>query len=113
MRATMRGLADSLADPVATANLAVEKVNANGNPNFLSPAGEVFRWETDAKLIIDTTPEGVAFGVPDAAMLQAELDAYAAVGLFGDSATPDAASRLGNDIIASVYDANGAVIWPG
>ena len=113
MRATMRGLADSLADPVATANLAVEKVNANGNPNFLSPAGEVFRWETDAKLIIDTTPEGVAFGVPDAALLQAELDAYAAVGLFGDSATPDAASRLSNDIIASVYDANDVVIWPG
>ncbi|MGK0313586.1 MAG: ABC-type nitrate/sulfonate/bicarbonate transport system substrate-binding protein, partial [Ilumatobacter sp.] len=60
MRATMRGLADSLADPVATANIAVEKVNANGNPNFLSPEGEVFRWETDAELIIDTTPEGVA-----------------------------------------------------
>jgi ABC-type nitrate/sulfonate/bicarbonate transport system substrate-binding protein len=75
MRATMRGLADSLADPVATANIAVEKVNANGNPNFLSPEGEVFRWETDAKLIIDTTPEGTAFGIPDAAMLQAELDA--------------------------------------
>jgi ABC-type nitrate/sulfonate/bicarbonate transport system substrate-binding protein len=113
MRATMRGLADSLADPVATANIAVEKVNANGNPNFLSPEGEVFRWETDAELIIDTTPEGVAFGVPDATMLQAELDAYGAVGLFGDNQTPDAASRLGNDIIASVYDVNGMVIWPG
>ena len=113
MRATMRGLADSLADPVATANIAVEKVNANGNPNFLSPEGEVFRWETDAELIIDTTPEGAAFGVPDATMLQAELDAYGAVGLFGDNQTPDAASRLGNDIIASVYDVNGMVIWPG
>jgi ABC-type nitrate/sulfonate/bicarbonate transport system substrate-binding protein len=112
MRATMRGLADSLADPVATANIAVEKVNANGNPNFLSPEGEVFRWETDAKLIIDTTPEGTAFGIPDAAMLQAELDAYAAVGLFGENETPDAASRLNNDIIASVYDANHMVIWP-
>ena len=113
MRATMRGLADALADPVATANIAVEKVNASGNPNFLSPEGEVFRWETDSQLIIDTTPEGAAFGVPNPTMLQAELDAYAAVGLFGDSETPDAASRLGNDIIASVYDANGSVIWPG
>jgi len=112
MRATMRGLADSLADPVATANIAVEKVNANGNPNFLSPEGEVFRWETDAKLIIDTTPEGTAFGIPDAAMLQAELDAYAAVGLFGDKKTPDAASRLDNDIISSIYDSNDVVIWP-
>ena len=112
MRATMRGLADSLADPVGTANIAVEKVNANGNPNFLSPEGEVFRWETDAKLIIDTTPEGVSFGVPDATLLLAELDAYAAVGLFGDSEPPDAASLLSNDIITSVYDANGMVIWP-
>ena len=82
-------------------------------PNFLSPEGEVFRWETDAKLIIDTTPEGTAFGIPDTAMLQAELDAYAAVGLFGENETPDAASRLDNDIIASVYDANNMVIWPG
>ncbi len=112
MRATMRGLADSLTDPVATANIAVENVNANGNPNFLSPEGEVFRWETDAKLIIDTTPEGTAFGIPDAAMLQAELDAYAAVGLFGKNETPDAASHLYNNIITSVYDANNMVIWP-
>ena len=113
MRATMRGLADSLADPVTTANIAVERVNANGNPNFLSPQGEVFRWETDANLIINTTPEGTSFGTPDTAMLQAELDAYAAVGLFGDNEIPDAASRLDNDIIASVYDANNIVIWPG
>ena len=63
-------------------------------------------------MIIDTTPEIAAFGIPDAAMLQAELDAYAAVGLFGENETPDAASRLDNDIIASVYDANNMVIWP-
>ena len=112
MRATMRGLADSIADPEGAANAAVELVNANGNPNFLSPDGEVFRWETDAQLILDTTPEGTGFGVPDAPMLQAELDAYAAVGLFGDATTPDATSVLNNELIASIYDSNASVIWP-
>ena len=48
----------------------------------------------------------------EAEQLLAELDAYAAVGLFGDSEPPDAASLLSNDIITSVYDANGMVIWP-
>jgi ABC-type nitrate/sulfonate/bicarbonate transport system substrate-binding protein len=112
MRATMRGLADALADPEAAANTAVALINANGNPNFLSPEGEVFRWTTDAQLIIDTTPSGTGYGMPDAAALQVELDTYADVGLFGDTGAPDAASRLGNDIIASVYDADGQVIWP-
>ena len=112
MRATMLGLADAVADPEAAANIAVDRINAGGNPNFLSPEGEVFRWTTDAALIVATTPEGLALGTPDGPALQAELDAYADVGLFGDAATPDAASRLGNDILASVYDAEGVVIWP-
>ncbi len=112
VRATMQGLADAVADPEAAANIAVALINESGNPNFLSPEGEVFRWETDAQLILSTTPEGTGLGVPDDVMLQAELDAYAEVGLFGDAETPDAASRLGSDIIAAIYDADGVVIWP-
>lgn len=113
MRATLLGLHDAIADPEGSANTAVDLVNGNGNPNFLSAEGEVFRWTTDAQLIVDTTPEGIGLGVPDTALLQAELDAYAAVGLFGDAETPDAASRLGNDLIASIYDANATIIFPG
>ena len=45
MRATMRGLADAIADPAAAAAIAVELINGNGNPNFLSPEGETFRWD--------------------------------------------------------------------
>ncbi len=112
MRASMLGLADAIADPEAAANTAVELINAGGNPNFLSPEGEVFRWTTDAALITELTPEGVGFGVPDAALLQTELDTYAATGLFGDDETPDAASVLGLDIMASIYDGP-TVIWPG
>ena len=52
MRATMRGLADAIADPAAAAAIAVERINGNGNPNFLSPEGEAFRWSTDAAAIV-------------------------------------------------------------
>lgn len=112
MRATMRGLADAIAEPEAAANTAVELINAGGNPNFLSPEGEVFRWQTDAALVTATTPAGTGFGVPDVAGLQAELDAYSAVDLFGEGITPDAASRLGLDVMAVIYGPDGVVIWP-
>ncbi len=112
MRATMRGLTDALVDPDRAAQVAIDLINANGNPMFLQPDGETFRWNTDAALIMETTPDGVGYGVPDGTALQAELDAYAEIGIFGDAETPDAASRLGNDIIAGIYDANAQVIWP-
>lgn len=113
MRATMMGLADAIADPEAAAVLAVELINANGNPNFLQTDGEIFRWTTDAALIVGTTPEGSALGVPDPVLLQAELDAYAAVGFFGDAGAPDALDRLNNDVIGAVYNETGDPIWPG
>ena len=112
MRATMMGLADAIADPEAAATLAVGLINANGNPNFLQADGEVFRWTTDAELIVSTTPEGSALGVPDSVALQAELDAYAAVGFFGDEAAPAAADFLNNEIIGAVYGESGDPIWP-
>ena len=46
----------------------------------------------------------------DVAGLQAELDAYAEVGLFGGTA-PDVSQFVAPDPIASVYDGT-TVIWP-
>jgi NitT/TauT family transport system substrate-binding protein len=112
MRATMRGLADAIDDPEAAAETAVVLINGGGNPNFLSTEGETFRWTTDAALIVATTPAGVGFGVPDANELQVELDIYSETGMFGEGEVPDAASRLGNDIMASIYN-SAVVIWPG
>lgn len=112
VRATMRGLADAIADPESAANTAVESITAGGNPNFLSPEGEVFRWVTEAELISGATPADTGFATPDAALLQAEIEAYAEVGLFGDASTPDAASFTDSRLIDSVYDSAGAVIWP-
>lgn len=110
VRATMRGLADAVNDPETAATAAVDLIEANGNPNFLSPEGEVFRWETEAALILDGTPEGMGLGMPDVEALQAELDSYSAVGLFGD-ATPNAADYV-VDLAAGVYDETAVVIWP-
>jgi len=111
MRATMRGLADAIADPEAAANMAVELINSGGNPNFLSPEGEVFRWTTDAALISELTPAGTGFGVANVDALQNELDTYAQVGLFGDADTPTATDYL-SDILDRIYDADAMVIWP-
>ena len=111
MRATMLGLADAIADPEAAANMAVELINSGGNPNFLSPEGEVFRWTTDAALISELTPAGTGFGVANVDALQNELDTYAQVGLFGDADTPTATDYL-SDILDRIYDADAMVIWP-
>ena len=112
VRATMLGLDDAIADPEAAAAISVERINAGGNPNFLSPEGEAFRWTTDAELISSLTPAGTGYGVPQTAALQNELDTYAEIGLFGDAGAPDATTLLGDDIIVRVYTGDGQVIWP-
>ncbi len=111
MRAAMRGLDTAIADPEAAANTAVELINAGGNPNFLSPEGEVFRWTTDAATITALTPQGTPFGMPDIESLQNELDTYAETGLFGDDDTPSAADVVGIDLMERIHDGS-VVIWP-
>ncbi len=112
VRATMLGLDDAIADPEAAAAIAVARINEGGNPNFLSPEGETFRWTTDAALISSLTPEGTGYGVPQAGALQNELDTYAEIGLFGDADAPDATALLGDDLIVRIYSDDGQVIWP-
>ena len=113
MRATMRGLADAIADPAAAADVAVARINGNGNPNFLSPEGETFRWATDAQTIVATTPAGYNVGVPVGDEMQSQLDAYAKVDYWGGKAAPAAAGRFDPDLVANLYADDGTVIWPG
>jgi ABC-type nitrate/sulfonate/bicarbonate transport system substrate-binding protein len=112
LRASMRGLADAMADPAAAAETAIARVEAGGNPNFLSLEGETFRWTTDVGSIKAETPKGTGVGVPDPDLLRAEADAYAEVGLFGDAGAPDITDRYDAGPIAGVYDDTGTVIWP-
>ncbi len=111
MRAAMKGLAESLADPAAASAVALALINANGNPNFLSPEGEVFRWQVEAQLILDTTPQDSFPGVPHESGLQAEVDAYHEIGLFGDTA-PAIEGRFDPDLVRGLYGDDGSVVWP-
>lgn len=113
MRAAMRGLADAIADPAEAAAIAVDLINGNGNPNFLSPEGEAFRWATDAQLISDTTPADSFPGVPDAELLTAEIATYDSVGVYGDAEAPAIDGRFEPDLVAGLYGTDGTVVWPG
>jgi len=111
MRAAMKGLADAIADPEGAAAICVEAINAGGNPNYLSPEGEKFRWATESALIKGLTPAGVGLGTPDVSGLQAEVDAYAKAGVFADGA-PATDGLVDPSILAGIYGADGTVIWP-
>jgi ABC-type nitrate/sulfonate/bicarbonate transport system substrate-binding protein len=113
MRATMRGLADAIADPATAATTAFALAEANGNPSFLSVEGETFRWTTDAAAIVASTPEGSPVGVPVAAGLAAQIDAYDSVGYYGDEGAPPIDGRFDPDLVAGLYDDDGEVVWPG
>jgi hypothetical protein len=106
----MRGLEDAIADPDAASQAAVDRINANGNENFLSPEGEQFRWRTESKLVSEFTPEGEPVGVIDPAALQTQIDAYDAVGIF--TAKPPIEGTYDAALIAGVYGPDGKVIWP-
>jgi NitT/TauT family transport system substrate-binding protein len=112
VRASMRGLADAIADPQAASTLAMELVTAGGNPNYLSPEGEAFRWDTESALLQESYGDGEALGVPSLELLQAEVDAYTAVGVF-ETEPPALADVVAVDLVAAVYDDDQQVVWPG
>jgi ABC-type nitrate/sulfonate/bicarbonate transport system substrate-binding protein len=111
MRATVRALNDAIADPAAAAAVAVELINGNGNPSFLTQEGETFRWQTDANLIMETTPDGMFPGMIAPDQLTAEIAAYDAAGVYPDG-PPPTEGRFDADLVAGLYDAEGKVIWP-
>jgi len=113
MRAAMKGLADAIADPTAAATACFEKITAGGNQNYLSIEGETFRWRVGAELIAELTPAGTPLGLPDLAGLQAEVDAYDAVGVFaGAGGKPSTEGVVDASVLQAIYGADGTVIWP-
>jgi NitT/TauT family transport system substrate-binding protein len=111
MRATMKGLADAIADPAAAAKVAVDAINANGNALFLSPEGETARWGVESKLVNDGVTAAAPLGLPLVDALKAEVATYAAVGLF-DGKTPDISTMVDPSVVKALYDAKGSLIWP-
>lgn len=112
MRATMRGLADAIADPAAAAQIAVDAINANGNALFLSPEGETARWEVESKLVAADVTAEEPLGLPIVSLLTDEVTTYASVGLF-DGVAPDISTMVDTSVLEGIYDDAGTVIWPG
>jgi NitT/TauT family transport system substrate-binding protein len=110
VRASMKGLADAVADPKAASDVALGYINASGNAMFLSPDGEEARWKVESGLV-SSTNASTPLGVPEPALLTAEVTAYAQIGLFGGS-VPDIAPYYDVDAVSGVYDADGSVVWP-
>jgi NitT/TauT family transport system substrate-binding protein len=110
VRAAMKGLADAIAKPDDAVALCFKKITENGNKNFLSSAGESYRWGVESKIVTDNTPKGEGLGLVHAAALQAEVDAYTAAGVF--KTKPNIAGTYDEATIKAIYDSTSTVIWP-
>jgi NitT/TauT family transport system substrate-binding protein len=110
LRATMKGLADAVADPDAAVEACLQLIETAGNQNHLTADGERFRWRTESKLVTSSTPAGQPLGLVDPPALEREVAAYAAVGAM--TAPPTLTGTYDAQLVKGVYDAAGTVIWP-
>ncbi|MBI4882791.1 MAG: ABC transporter substrate-binding protein [Actinobacteria bacterium] len=111
MRATMRGLADAIADPAAAAQVAVDAINAEGNASFVSPESEAARWVLEAALVADGVASGAPLGLPLPGELLNEVTVYASVGLFAGE-VPPLEGLIDATVVQGIYNATGDLIWP-
>jgi ABC-type nitrate/sulfonate/bicarbonate transport system substrate-binding protein len=110
VRAAMKGLADAVADPGAAVKTAFAKITEGGNQNFLSEAGEAYRWGVESKIVRSNTPSGEGLGLVHAAELKAIVNAYTAAGFFPTA--PAITGTYDEQLIAGVYDSAGTLVWP-
>ena len=92
LRASMRGLADAVADPAGAAATAIALVEAGRQPELPVRRGRDVPLEHRCRAA-RRRQGGAPMGVPELDGLQAEVDAYADVGLFGDAARPTSPRR--------------------
>lgn len=111
MRATMRGLADAIAEPEAAAQIAVDAINANGNAIFLTPEGEQARWAVESELVAEGVTPEAPLGMPLVDELLNEVTVYAESGLFGGE-VPLIDTLVDVSVLDGVYDDVGTLIWP-
>ncbi len=110
VRAALYGYADSVNDLDGAVDLAVKRINANGNRNFLSPVGERFRWKVEAKIVAENTPAGTAVGLIIPKLLQEQVDAYTDAGVF--TTKPSIVGTYDDTLVKSVIGPDNQVIWP-
>ncbi|CAN5409573.1 ABC transporter substrate-binding protein [soil metagenome] len=111
MRATMRGLADAIADPKAAVQIAIDNINANGNALFVTPETEQARWGVESALVAGAVAPHAPLGLPLVDDLLHEVTVYAEVGLFGGE-VPLIDTLVDESVLEGVYDDTGKIIWP-
>ena len=85
-------------------------INAAGNQNFLTEAGETYRWKQESATVAKGTPSG-PIGLVDPAVFAAEVDAYTAAGVF-PAGKPTTTGTYDESVAKNVFDASGQLIWP-
>ncbi len=109
LRASFRGFQFAVDDPETAVGHAFERIDAAGNPAFLSAEGEGFRWVTESALVIDTTPAGQGPGLIDAERFGAEIELLTEVGVFDE--LPDWEPMLNAAVTDGLYQ-GAEVVWP-
>ncbi|HJN41134.1 MAG TPA: ABC transporter substrate-binding protein, partial [Anaerolineales bacterium] len=110
VRALAKGNEFAQANPEAAVEHAFELIDAAGNPLWFAKAQELYRWNTESALITELTPAGVGPGIPDLALLGAEIETMVGAGLL--DSMPDWESMVNTSIAESIYDGT-TIIWPG
>jgi NitT/TauT family transport system substrate-binding protein len=111
MRATMRGLADAIAEPTAAVKLSIAQATSDGNPYAFTEAGEKARWAVESKMVSDGITQSEPAGVLLVDDLTKEITVYADIGLFEGKA-PDITTMVNPALVAGLYDKAGKIIWP-
>ncbi|MEM9614962.1 MAG: ABC transporter substrate-binding protein [Actinomycetota bacterium] len=109
LRASFRGFQFAVDDPETAVGHAFERIDAAGNPAFLSAEGEGFRWVTESSLVLDTTPTGEGPGLIDIDRFGAEIELLTEVGVFEE--LPDWEPMLDASVAAELYEGTD-VVWP-
>jgi len=110
VRAAFKGYSDAVRDPAGAVAISIKEIDAAGNQNFLTEAGEAFRWQQESAIVGRGTPADAPVGLIDPTRLQAEVDAYAKAGVFTGGA-PSTTGTYDEKVAQGVF-ANGALVWP-
>ena len=108
LRAAFRGFAFALDAPEAAVGHAFDRIDAAGNPNFLSSEGEGFRWLTESGLVLATTAEGEGPGLLDIDRLGSEIELLTEVGVFAE--LPDWRSMTAPGLADGLYDGSDVIV---
>ena len=98
-------------DPAAAVAISIKAINAAGNQNYLTQAGETYRWKQESDIVAKGTSAGSNIGVIDPDRFAFEVASYAKAGIFANG-TPKIEGTYDPSVAAPLYQ-NNALVWPG